>query len=110
MNTPPTTPRQMICPNAPMKKSRNNNWENDACVLKFLNDQDPSIETTAEAYYFRDINMNISIQEAYEYVIDQLKFLSSFNLMKILNEKMKTYDHRGLYDCLNKVQLIQLGW
>ena len=106
MQTPHQSPsglsRTMSCPNAPQRPSRMN-WIEDTCVVTFLNHDNPSHEITTEAYYFRDINMNITLHGAYEFIIDKLQ--PHDDLKKILNEKYKKFDHRGLYDCLDLIHL-----
>lgn len=106
MQTPPQSPRHMICPGAPIKKPRD--WEDHPIVTNYLNDENPSLETTVEAYYFRDINMNISINKTLDFIITKLQ--PNENLLNELNIRYKSNDHKGLYECLTIQDLCCLGW
>ena len=51
------------------------NWQENQCVLNFLNSDNPSKQDIIDAYYIRDCGLNINIQECFNYIVDKLKLI-----------------------------------
>lgn len=47
-------------------------WESNENVQSFLNNDNPTHEQTVEAYYIRDINMSVNIEDAFETCVRSL--------------------------------------
>ena len=60
-----------------------NNWEDNQMVQTFINNENPSLEDTIEAYHFRDINMNLSIEHTMNFIVKKLF------IYQILTNQMK---------------------
>ena len=86
----------------------NNNWENNQMVQTFINNENPSLEETIEAYHYRDINMDLSIEDAKDFMMNKLS-LNDYVKNKI-QSKFEENDHKGLYECLTLDDLMHLGW
>lgn len=142
-------------------------WESNPIVQEFLNSENPTKDQMVNAYYIRDINMNVSVQECFESCVrglgvnpenyksqikhwfvrhqeglyktyiqncldnpDERKFyFMSINFNEYLEEqldseqfkeKLKIYqnlekhmmnnNHKGLYNCISREDLLGLGW
>lgn len=77
-------------------------------VQTFINNENPSLEDTIEAYHYRDINMNLSIEHTMNFIVKKLTLREV--IVNKLNSKYKENDHRGLYECLTLDDLMCLGW
>lgn len=83
-------------------------WESNTMIQKFINNENPSLEETIEAYHFRDVNMNLSIDEAVEFI--KKKLILDDTVVNELDKNYNENNHRGLYECLTLDDLMWLGW
>ncbi|MDA9846863.1 hypothetical protein N9C10_02910 [Flavobacteriaceae bacterium] len=87
---------------------QNNNWETNQMVQTFINNENPSLEETIEAYHYRDINMNLSIEDAKDFMMNKLAL--NDDVKNKIQSKFEENDHKGLYECLTLDDLMCLGW
>ena len=57
-------------------------------VQTFINNENPSLEDTIEAYHYRDINMNLSIEHTMNFIVKKAK--DSIKIMSVVNETIAT--------------------